>query len=331
MVEKRPLIKGESIIKPKNIVEEISSSPQISRFIYILNIKLKSKSTVTLGLLCKLLNINLNKLSELFESEGIVFIVQNPTQKIKAQKLKAFKEKLEKINRNRLMKNVYDKSLKEIIINSESFLQILESDKETISLLKIATTLNYGIQHICNLFEKENIIIETNPNVKISCDLLRHLLLTESEISFTPSTIKINKNKSLEKIDEVDISTEDKFNLLKNKIKNIDVKKETRNVLTTQFVRNEYIREYARVRADGICELCDNPAPFRDYYGNPFLETHHVIFLSKGGGDCIDNVVALCPNCHRKIHNLNLDEDVNKLLEKLKHHKQQELKQTNVK
>lgn len=97
-------------------------------------------------------------------------------------------------------------------------------------------------------------------------------------------------------------------------------------MLTTQFVRNEYIREYARVRANGICELCDNPAPFKDYYGKPFLETHHVIFLSKGGEDSIDNVVAICPNCHRKIHNLNLEEDVNKLLEKLKNHKLEESK-----
>lgn len=312
------------IIEKKSLLEEvIHSSSRIHQLISVLNKKEKFNSPIKFKELCFLLNINLNKLKELFKDEKINY-VENSSMQISVQKLIKLKTKIEVIIRDKHIKNIYDKSLRELMINSESFLSILEGEKETVSLLKIATTLNYGIHHICNLFENENIIIEANPNVKISCDLLRHLLLTESEISFTPSIIKINKNKSLEKIDEIDVSNEEKFNLLKNKIQNIDVKKETRNVLTTQFVRNEYIREYARVRANGICELCDNPAPFKDYYGNPFLETHHVIFLSKGGDDSIDNVVAICPNCHRKIHNLNLEEDVNKLLEKLKNHKLKE-------
>ena len=46
----------------------------------------------------------------------------------------------------------------------------------------------------------------------------------------------------------------------------------------------------------------------------PFLETHHVIWLADGGDDSIENTVALCPNCHKKMHVLNLDEDVDKLL-----------------
>lgn len=76
--------------------------------------------------------------------------------------------------------------------------------------------------------------------------------------------------------------------------------------------------EYAKIRANGICELCAKPAPFEDKFGIPFLETHHIIFLSKGGTDTVDNVAAICPNCHRKIHNLNLEEDVKKLLSKRK-------------
>lgn len=80
------------------------------------------------------------------------------------------------------------------------------------------------------------------------------------------------------------------------------------------FVRDQYIKEYAKRRAHGICQLCDQPAPFTDSNGNPYLEAHHVIWLGEGGDDSIDNVVALCPNCHRKMHALNLDEDVDKLL-----------------
>jgi 5-methylcytosine-specific restriction enzyme A len=44
--------------------------------------------------------------------------------------------------------------------------------------------------------------------------------------------------------------------------------------------------------------------------GEPFLEIHHIKWLSNGGDDSIDNTVALCPNCHRKMHALNLQKDI---------------------
>ena len=307
-----------SKIKSANTLEEIvNSSSRIRRLIYILN--LKSKSTISLGLLCKFLNINLDQLSKLFISEGINYETKNIKQEIPLQNLKKLKEKIEKIEKSKVAKYIYDKSLKELIINSDSFLSILESKQEVISLLKIAATLNLGIQHICKLFEFENIIINISPNTKISCDLLRHLLLTESEISFS-------EDLTFRNVDENEISLEKKICILKNKIEKIDSKSETKNILTTQFTRNEFIREYAKIRANGKCELCDNPAPFIDCRGNPFLETHHVLFLSKGGKDSIDNVVALCPNCHKKVHNLSLIDDVNELLAKLEKHKLNETK-----
>lgn len=40
-----------------------------------------------------------------------------------------------------------------------------------------------------------------------------------------------------------------------------------------------------------------------------YLETHHIVWVSQGGSDTMDNTVALCPNCHRKMHVLNLKED----------------------
>ena len=89
-------------------------------------------------------------------------------------------------------------------------------------------------------------------------------------------------------------------------------------VLTQQHVRNPYVAEFARRRADGICELCGQPAPFKKKDGDPFLETHHIKLLSKGGKDTIKNTVALCPNCHRKMHIVNLKIDRQKLLDKPK-------------
>lgn len=82
------------------------------------------------------------------------------------------------------------------------------------------------------------------------------------------------------------------------------------------FNRDLYVSEYAKRSAKGICQLCELPAPFKDKYGNPYLESHHVVWLAKGGEDSIENIIALCPNCHVKMHIVNNAEDVKKLTKK---------------
>ena len=52
--------------------------------------------------------------------------------------------------------------------------------------------------------------------------------------------------------------------------------------------------------------------------GEPYLECHHVIQLAKGGPDEYYNTVALCPNCHRKVHILNREKDLKVLKFKIK-------------
>jgi 5-methylcytosine-specific restriction protein A len=75
-----------------------------------------------------------------------------------------------------------------------------------------------------------------------------------------------------------------------------------------QFSTREYrltsapLKIYARLRANGICEYCNEPAPFVDIYGLPFLEVHHIRRLADDGPDIPKNVAALCPNCHREAH-----------------------------
>jgi 5-methylcytosine-specific restriction protein A len=36
--------------------------------------------------------------------------------------------------------------------------------------------------------------------------------------------------------------------------------------------------------------------------GEPFLECHHIQRLADNGEDGPTNTVALCPNCHRRMH-----------------------------
>lgn len=83
-----------------------------------------------------------------------------------------------------------------------------------------------------------------------------------------------------------------------------------RTVKSVQKERDAFVSEYAKRLANGKCDLCKQPAPFNKKDGSPYLETHHVVWLADGGADSIDNTVALCPNCHRKMHIVNDPADV---------------------
>ena len=85
---------------------------------------------------------------------------------------------------------------------------------------------------------------------------------------------------------------------------------EVRETKTKQYKRSAFVSAYAKRRAGSYCELCGEVAPFLDKDGNPYLEIHHVVWLSEGGADSIDNTVALCPNCHRKMHIVQEPKDI---------------------
>ncbi|MBE9395739.1 HNH endonuclease [Pontibacterium sp. N1Y112] len=86
-----------------------------------------------------------------------------------------------------------------------------------------------------------------------------------------------------------------------------------RSVCSVQHPRDPLVVEFALRRAQGCCELCEQPAPFLKPGGEPYLEVHHIEWLSEGGRDTTDNVAALCPNCHRQMHSLNKAGDRKKL------------------
>jgi len=91
-----------------------------------------------------------------------------------------------------------------------------------------------------------------------------------------------------------------------------------RTISSLQFERNIWVSEYTKRKANGICQLCNKNAPFNNKSGIPYLETHYIVSLSAGGDDSIQNAVALCPNCHRKMHVINSESDKQKLLDKNK-------------
>lgn len=70
----------------------------------------------------------------------------------------------------------------------------------------------------------------------------------------------------------------------------------------TPYNRSEVVKEFARRSAEGVCQGCEEAAPFESKNGRPFLEVHHLKMLGDEGADHPDNVIALCPNCHRRVH-----------------------------
>ncbi len=82
--------------------------------------------------------------------------------------------------------------------------------------------------------------------------------------------------------------------------------------------RSLIIARYVRERSRGFCEGCGEDAPFVAG-GVPYLEPHHTKLISEGGPDHPAYVIALCPNCHRRVHHGD-DGDIynTKLIVKLK-------------
>ena len=73
--------------------------------------------------------------------------------------------------------------------------------------------------------------------------------------------------------------------------------------LVQDYRRDPDVVAEALYRAKGFCEKCKEKAPFiKRSNGEPYLEVHHIRPLSQGGLDSLENVISLCPNCHREIH-----------------------------
>ena len=111
------------------------------------------------------------------------------------------------------------------------------------------------------------------------------------------------------------------FDLLKERAEQAPLKTREVVVQSVLRIRSSDVSAFAKKRANGICDLCRKPAPFNNPSGEPFLESHHIDWLSNDGKDGIDNVVALCPNCHRQMHILDDLEDRNKLKKRIQDYK----------
>jgi len=87
------------------------------------------------------------------------------------------------------------------------------------------------------------------------------------------------------------------------RLQNAPRKPERRLKTVVYFDRNPDVVAQVLTKANGKCSQCGRDAPFlRRHDNTPYLEVHHVAPLAEDGDDTVENAVALCPNCHRKVH-----------------------------
>jgi len=127
----------------------------------------------------------------------------------------------------------------------------------------------------------------------------------------TPLIPRVSLDKTLER--KVRKSSTLSLDELKSRASKSTAKPGSRISTTTTYQRDPNVVNYTLKRANGVCELCEQPAPFKKKNGDPYLEVHHVVQLANDGDDTIENAVALCPNCHRRMHSLGLKSDIEKL------------------
>src|SRR5699024_4838879 len=113
------------------------------------------------------------------------------------------------------------------------------------------------------------------------------------------------------KIDENKLVKEPTIKKSKQKFKN-----------TLSYPRSELEMMKAKINSDWTCEISLSHNTFiNEQLNKPFVEGHHLIPMFaqdqfKYTIDFADNIVTLCPNCHRKIH-YGLQEDKHEMLQLL--------------
>lgn len=268
----------------------------------------------------------------LLEAHSFVWIVgrQEFLSWLKGQEYRKTQEKeeenrrlaLEERERKRaLKKSLSDFSDEELLAMSSRLIgkEIHNRMKGPAKIMAVSPDLPMSMEIIYIDYDPDKLIhIELTPSAKSNFyfepEELVGLLSIEPELSNVPiepvdtaDEIVIPESEEEQNEQALQLSTEQLRTIaVKHRVEH----PERQEVSIKQYRRYPYIAELAKREANGICQLCGNEAPFVTADGKPFLESHHIVWLSEGGADTIENTVAVCPNCHRKLHYLNSEEDV---------------------
>jgi 5-methylcytosine-specific restriction protein A len=206
---------------------------------------------------------------------------------------------------------------------ADHYRKLIRSSLEDFSLGKINLHAKgeygkgYELGHICGKYYSVNEL----PPSTVLVDDLRNLMGVYRELkgylSGRPITdIMVSGSDLIEKeiVEEKEKQAEEEADQLSDeelrKRALQAVTKPSISVKTKHYPRDPYVVAHVKREAKGRCQLCGDKAPFTARNGEPFLECHHIIERSQGGPDAASNAVALCPNCHRRMHNLKSKEDI---------------------
>ena len=77
------------------------------------------------------------------------------------------------------------------------------------------------------------------------------------------------------------------------------------------YVSNPSLKEVLKCRYDFYCQVCHTriyrpkwvqTLPIKEQWKHLNADVHHILPLSQGGTDLMENMLCLCPNCHRRFH-----------------------------
>lgn len=77
------------------------------------------------------------------------------------------------------------------------------------------------------------------------------------------------------------------------------------------YVSSPTLKEVLKCRYDFFCQICNTriyrpkwvrTLPIKEQWNHLNADVHHIQSLAKGGSDLMENMLCLCPNCHRRFH-----------------------------
>ncbi|MCX7066299.1 MAG: HNH endonuclease [Methylococcales bacterium] len=77
--------------------------------------------------------------------------------------------------------------------------------------------------------------------------------------------------------------------------------------------RDPKVKVWVIQQANGKCEYCQETGFIKDN-GKHYMEVHHLRPLAEQGSDTTRNTVAVCPNCHKKLHFAECREKIRSVL-----------------
>ena len=84
-------------------------------------------------------------------------------------------------------------------------------------------------------------------------------------------------------------------------------KEARKTYISTTTRRNATATAAAKERDGFACQYCGCSNTFTTADGKPYVEVHHLKYVSEGGSDVLDNLVCLCAHHHSMIHYADVD------------------------